>query len=213
LTKYIESSTISCAGDIFAEEAVMNSQIDVVGSLFLSGRRAELIGGLSIIGSIIHCKKIGNLYDAKTTIIMGIHPQMIEKFFTAQKRLETRKSKLDKLDEQLKQLKSINPKDEESSKKIFNTIAQLEEDIQNTSSEISRDVHELQLIRSELVPSEKSYVLAEDRIFRGVKISFGLQDHPVPDKGISASIVYRKGKEIIEVGYNKVHPLLPEELS
>jgi len=213
LSKYIESATISCGGEIIAEEAIMNSQVDVAGSLHLSGRRAELIGGLSIIGKIIHCKKIGNLYDARTNLIMGIHPEMIEKFFSAQKRLETRRSKLDKLDEQLLQLKSVHPKDEESSKKIINTIDKLEEDIQNTSTEISRDVHELQTIRSELIPSAKSYVLAEDRIFRGVKLSFGLQDHPIPDKGISSSVVYRKGKEIIEVGYNKIHPQLPEELS
>jgi len=213
LSKYIESSTISCGGEIIVEEAVMNSQLDVVGSLHLSGRRAELIGGLSIIGGILHCKKIGNLYDAKTNLIMGIHPELIEKFFNAQRRLETRRMKLDKLDEQMVQLKSLHHRDEESSKKIFNTIIKLEEDIQNTSSEISRDVHELQSIRSELVPSSKSYILAEDRIFRGVKLSFGLQDHPVPDKGISSSVVYKKGKEIIEVGYNKINPELPEELN
>ena len=74
------------------------------------------------------------------------------------------------------------------------------------------DVHKLQQLRGGLIPSGKSYILAEDRIYSGVKISFGLQEHPVPDKGISSSIIYRKGKEIVEVGYNRVNPQLPEEL-
>ncbi|MDA3811543.1 MAG: FapA family protein [Spirochaetaceae bacterium] len=213
LTKYIESATISCGADIFAEEAIMNSQIDIVGSLFLSGRRAELIGGLSIVGGMIHCKKIGNLYGAKTNIILGIHPELIDQFFKAQKRLVTRRDKLDKLDEQLSQLKTIHHKDEESSKKVFQAISKVEEDIHNTSAEISRDIHELQHLKSELIPSEKSYILAEDRIFSGVKLSFGLQDHPVPDKGISSSVIYKKGRDIVEAGYNRVNPIMPEELS
>jgi uncharacterized protein (DUF342 family) len=212
LTKFIESSNISCGGDLIAEEAVMNSQVDVVGNLILSGKRAELIGGLSIVGGYIHCKKIGNLYDAKTSLIMGIQPVLIEKLFKAQKNLEVRRKKLDKLDDQLIQLKSIHPPDKESAKKIFMGIKKLEEDIKETSTEISRELHKLQEMREELIPAGKSYILAEDRIFRGVKLSFGLQDHYVPDKGISSSVVYRKGKNILEVGYNKVNNELPEEL-
>ena len=213
LTKYVEGSTISCGGDLFLEEALMNSQVDVVGNLILSGRRAELIGGFSIVGGIIHCKKIGNLYDAKTHLIIGIKPELIENFFKSQKRLEVLRTRLDKLDEQLLQLKAIKPRDKESAVKIFKAIQKLEYDIKETTMAISHDIHELQAFRSRLIPNEKSYVLAEERIFRGVKISFGLQDHPVPDKGISSSIVYRKGKEILEVGYNKVNPIIPEELS
>ena len=212
LSKYIESSTISCGCDILVEEAVMNSQIDAVGNLFLSGRRAELIGGLSVIGGIIHCKKIGNLYDARTNLIIGIHPELIENFFTAQRTLEVRRNKLDKLDEQLLQLKAIHLKDDESVKRIFQTIKKVEEDIEKTTSEISIHVHELQVLRAELIPSEKSYILVEDRLYSGVKLSFGLQDHPVPEKGISSSVVYRKGKNILEIGYNRANPQLPEEL-
>lgn len=212
ITKYIESSSISCGGDLLAEEAVMNSQIDVAGSLFLSGRRAELIGGLSIIGGLVHCKKIGNLYDAKTNLIIGIKPSLIEKFFLTQKKLELKRDRLDKLDEQLNQMKTLQPKDQDSAKKIFQAIRKVENEIRETSSEITAEVHELQLLRTELIPAEKSYVLAEDRIFSGVKLSFGLQDHPVPDKGISSSIVYRKGKKIVEMGYNRIKPEFPEEL-
>jgi len=213
LTKYIESSTIHCGGDILAEEAVMNSQIDVIGSLFLSGRRAELIGGLSIVGGIIHCKKIGNLYDAKTNIILGIHPELIEQFFNLQKGLTEKRKRLDKLDEQLFQLKALHSKDKESMQKVLQAISKAEEEIGRTSGEISSEVHKLQEMRIELKPAGKSYILAEDRIFRGVKLSFGLQDYLIPDKGISSSIVYRKGKDILEVGYNHVNPIIPEELN
>lgn len=212
VTKYIESSTITCGGDILAEEAVMNSQLDVVGSLFLSGRRAELIGGLSIVGGIIHCKKIGNLYDAKTNIILGIHPVQIESFFNIQRNLEEKKMRLDKLDEQIHQMKALHPKDKEGARKIFLAMKKAEEEISRTGSEITAQIHKLQEMRAELVPFVKSYILAEDRIFRGVKLSFGLQDHQVPDKGISSSVVYRKGKNILEVGYNRANPLIPEEL-
>lgn len=212
VTKYIESSTIKCGGDILAEEAIMNSQIDVMGSLFLSGRRAELIGGLSIVGGIIHCKKIGNLYDAKTNIILGIDPEKIENFFCTQKKLEEKRNRLDKLDEQLLHMKALRPTDKEGACKILQAISKVDEEVKQTSQDITMEIHKLQAMRADLNPSEKSYILAEDRIFRGVKISFGLRDHPIPDKGISASIVYRKGKEILEVGYNRVNPVFPEEL-
>lgn len=212
VTKYVESSAISCGGDIIAEEAVMNSQLDIVGSLYLTGRRAELIGGLTILGGSLHCKKIGNLYDAKTNIIIGLHPQLIEQFFNTQKALGEKRKRLDTLDEKLSQMKAHHPKDKDSSSTLIKTIYKAEEAISTTSLEISAMIHKIQEMRKDLVPAEKSYILAEDRIFRGVKISFGLQDHHVPDKGISSSIVYKKGKNILEVGYNKVNPDIPEEL-
>ncbi len=212
LSKYIESSIISCGGDIIVEEAIMNSQVDSTGDVLLSGRRAEVIGGIIIVGGILHCKKIGNLYDVRTNLVMGIDPGRIENYYKVQKQLNNKRTNLDELDEKLRQLNNLHSRDEHEAGKIARAKSQIEREISETSGEISVEVHKIQQLRNDLIPSGKSYILAEDRIYSGVRISFGLQDHPIPDKGISSSIIYRKGKDIIEVGYNRQEPVLPEEL-
>jgi uncharacterized protein (DUF342 family) len=190
----------------------MNSQIDTGGSLILTGNRAELIGGFSIIAKTLQCRKVGNLYDARTIIMLGIEPQLIENFYSLKKALENLREKLDKLDEQKLQLKSLKPADKEGAVKVLKALEQIEVDISTTSKGIADKTRDLQLLKEKINADPKSYILAEDRIFSGTRISFGLQDHPVPDKGISSSLIYRKGKEIIEIGYNRSNPDLPEEL-
>ncbi|MBB6478655.1 DUF342 domain-containing protein [Spirochaeta isovalerica] len=212
LSRYIESCSVSSEGDIFVEEVVMNSQLDTPGSLILTGNRAELIGGLAIVGKKILCRKIGNLYDAKTILILGIEPKLIENFQLLKKALENSRERLDKLDEQRIQLKTVKPADREGAVKILKALDQIEADTQKVASDISARAKELQILRERIQPDPKSYILAEDRVYSGTRISFGLQDHPVPDKGISSSVIYRKGRDILEVGYNRARPELPEEL-
>ena len=59
------------------------------------------------------------LNNAKTNIIIGIEPVKIEHFFVSQKKLETLRARLDKLDEQLPQLQAVHPKDKDNAVKIF----------------------------------------------------------------------------------------------
>lgn len=212
LSRYIESCTISCRGDLLVEEVIMNSQIDTGGSLILTGNRAELIGGFSIIAKNLQCRKIGNLYDARTIVMLGVEPELIENFYSLKKTLDNLREKIDKLDEQKTQLKALKPSDQESAVKVLNALEQIESDIVATSRGILDKTRDLQFLKEKIIADPKSYILAEDRIFRGTRITFGLQDHPVPDKGISSSLIYRKGKEIIEIGYNRSNPELPEEL-
>lgn len=212
LSRYLESCSISCDGDVLVEEVVMNSQIDTAGSLLLTGRRAELIGGFSIIGKTLICRKIGNLYDSKTGVIMGVHPPVIESFFNLKKALDTSRERLDKLDEQKLQLKALKPADREGAVKILQALEKVEEDIARTAEDISRRIREMQEKREEIVPDRKSYILVEDRLYKGVRLSFGLTDHPVPEMGISSSYIYMKGREIVEKGFNRAKPELPEEL-
>ncbi|MBN2656668.1 MAG: DUF342 domain-containing protein [Spirochaetales bacterium] len=212
LSRYIESCTVSCRADILVEEVVMNSQLDTPGSLILTGNRAELIGGFAIVGKRILCRKIGNLYDAKTVIILGIDPELIGSFQALKKALENMREKLDKLDEQRIQLKSLKPADKEGAVKILKALDQIEADTDRLSGEIASKAKDLQVLRDRIEPDPKSYILAEDRVYSGTRISFGLQDHPVPDKGISSSVIYKKGRDILETGYNRNRPELPEEL-
>jgi len=212
LSRYVESCTVSAGGDILIEEVSMNSQIDTPGSLILTGNRAELIGGLAIIGKKLLCRKVGNLYDAKTVLIMGIEPKIIDDFHVLKKALENSREKLDKLDEQRVQLKSLKPPNKESAVKILKALEQIEIETAAVARDISSRSKELQFLKEKIHPDPKSYILAEDRIYRGTRISFGLQDHPVPDKGIPSSVIYRKGREIVETGYNRAKPEVPEEL-
>ena len=68
----------------------------------------------------------------------------------------------------------------------------------------------IQLMRKELKPDPNSFVLVEDIIYAGSKVSFGLLDFTVDRRGAKKTILQVKEARIKETGYNPAQ--VPEEI-
>ena len=62
---------------MFLEESLMHSDVSVSKNILLKGKRAELIGGKTIAGGSIWCKKLGSVSGIKTDVTVGIDPKKI----------------------------------------------------------------------------------------------------------------------------------------
>jgi len=201
--KYIENSKIICKGNLFVEEAIMHSQINVWKNCVLNGRRAEVIGGAAIVGGSFWCKKIGNLYDIPTYVAVATRPPLVLEYHETQKKLTALEADFDAAETRLAQFEKIITKEGYGEdEKILQAKAQTEEQVRTIADEVAELRRKLSPLREKLIADRGCFLVAEEMIYRGVTIVFGRQEFRVPDNG-SRKTILRSGEQgIQESGYN-----------
>ncbi|MBN2051627.1 MAG: DUF342 domain-containing protein [Spirochaetales bacterium] len=202
--KYIESSRISCRGNIFVEEAVMHSSVICTGNCVLNGRRSEIIAGDLIAGGSVWCKKLGNIYEVPTVVSLGVRPRFLLAHRDMKEQLETKQNTLNKVDEQIDQL-LLAVKEGHREEKIQQALEQLTRKSEELLREIQQHQKELPDLRAKLLADPSCILVAEDTIYKGVIIYFGKKEFHVPDKGLRKTILKPQGTEIVESGFNRQH--------
>ncbi|MEG1778033.1 MAG: FapA family protein, partial [Angelakisella sp.] len=66
---YIENARVQAKGNIYAD-SILNSHVESLCSINLSGRNGKIIGGLCTAGETIHARQIGNDANLPTSIIV-----------------------------------------------------------------------------------------------------------------------------------------------
>jgi hypothetical protein len=199
--KYIESTKVFCRGNVFVEEAVMNSTLTVFQNFILNGRRSEIIGGDIIVGGSLWCKKLGNIYEVSTRAAIGVNPEHLLAFRSAKKNLDTRQEELNKVEEKVEQFEKaiLEGRGDE---RVLLARDQLRESAATLTGEITVLRHKVPGLREGLHPSKGCILVVEDTLFKGVTLFFGNLEYRVPDNGVRKTILKAGEGEILESGYN-----------
>jgi uncharacterized protein len=207
--RFIESSFVQVKGSAFISGALLNSTVKIGGDLLLEGGRCEIVGGLTVVKEWIKCRKIGSLYEAKTNVVTGVEPAELDVFFDTLKELEKLRGIQDEMDKQLayytKQC-SIPGAADLSFRQKDQAAAQVKE----AGYKIAYTMKKVQHLRKELIPSRESFILVEDIIYAGSKISFGLLEFTVDQRGAKKTILQAREGRIKETGYNPAQ--IPEDI-
>ncbi|MDR1893452.1 MAG: FapA family protein [Spirochaetales bacterium] len=174
--KYIEGGRVVCRGSLFVEEAIMHSQVKVNGDIILAGRRAEIFGGRIICGGSLKCKKIGNISEPATEIILGLGIEDFETQETLSARQEADNEELGKLDTIIRQLKNTAakfPADDPTALKLDKAIKQQEEKILVLTKRINRAARELYELKQRKLINEDCFLSAEEWIFPQTSVTIG----------------------------------------
>jgi len=201
--KYLESAKVVCHGNLFVEEAIMHSHINVWKNCILNGKRAEVIGGAAIVGGTLWCKKLGNMYDVPTFAAVATRPPLLLEYRDVQKKLSALQTDLDAAETRLSQFEKIAEKGHHGGdEKILQAKTQVQDQVRDLTAEIAELHHRLPALRESLVAKRDCMLVVEDSIFRGATIVFGKQEFRVPDNGLRKTILRAGEREIMESGYN-----------
>lgn len=207
--RFIESSFVQVKGSAFVSGALLNSTVKIGGDLLLEGGRCEIVGGLTVVKDWIKCRKIGSLYEAKTNVVTGVAPEELDVFFDTLKELDKQRKIQNELDKQLayytKQC-SIPGATDLSFRQKDQAAAQ----VKDAGVRIAYSMKKVQHLRKELIPSRESFILVEDIIYAGSKISFGLLEFTVDQRGAKKTILQAREGRIRETGYNPSQ--VPEDI-
>jgi len=203
--RYLESCTVRCKGNVFVEEAIMHSLISAWGHCILNGRRAECIAGEALVGGSFWCRKLGNIYDAPTSVSIGTPPELYEEYRTGHRRLYQLEEQIDLLGNKLQRL-STAMQEGRRDPKILTAHAQLESDLAQAMEEAATLRKRQPKLREQLVPSTESVVVAEEVIYNGAVITFGTHEYRPPQAGSWKTVLRMSHGEVVAGGYNSSEP-------
>lgn len=200
-TKFLEGAVAEVKGDLIVTEAVLHSDIEVDGNVILFEGRGEITGGIAAVGGSVSCKRIGNIYSGVTRIFAGCSPGKLNTYHKLGKELKALREEADDLDRQLDYIKSKGGADPRE-------IAGLEKGITVRMNRMKEGAQEIKQLRTDLEAASGTVIAAQDRIYPGVSLSFGLEEFPLGDKGLERVRLQR------ENGRTVIHGLKPgEEIS
>ncbi|MDC7232054.1 MAG: FapA family protein [Spirochaetales bacterium] len=207
--RFIESSFAEVKGSAFISGSLLNSTVKIDGDLLLEGGRCEIVGGLTVVKEWVKCRKIGSLYEAKTNVVAGVPPKDLDEFFDALKELENLRHIQNEMDKQLAYY-TKQCSGPEATPLNYRQKDQAEAQVREAGVKIAYTMKKIQQMRKELIPSEESFILVEDIIYSGSKISFGLLEFTVDQRGAKKTILQARDGRIKETGYNPAQ--IPEEI-
>ena len=217
--RFVESSLLSASGSLIVTGSILHSTLNVSGHLLLEGGRCEILGGLAIVKGWVKCRKIGSLYETKTNLIVGVEPEELEQFLEHLKKMDQLRDRQDNLDRQIQYYNNKKKSRDEKDRSVQVQIAVLEKESRIVGTDIEATRESIKNMRKNLNPDPESFVLAEDMIYTGSKISFGLIDFIPDSRGTRKTILQCRDGRIKETGYNPaqiprdIAELLPRDSS
>jgi len=199
--KYIESSTVTCRGNILVEEAIMHSNVTAFKHCVLNGRRSEVIASTLIVGGSFWCKKLGNIYETATHVSVGVEPNLLLTYRTTMKNTQTRQEEWDRTEQQLEQIERIIQVGR-GDEKAAAARAQLKATLDHLNYEISELRRRIPSLRERIKAARSSIAVIEAMMYKGAIISFGNLEYRAPDKGVRKTILKAGEHEIAESGFN-----------
>ena len=208
--RFVESSYLETRGNLIVTGSILHSTLKISGHLLLEGGRSEILGGLAIVKGWVKCRKIGSLYETKTNLIVGVEPVDLEEFLDLLKETDQLRDQQDNLDRQIHYFtkKASMP---DAPGDVMTQIRVLEKEEHAVSVKIRERHDRIKNLRKTMQPDSDSFVLVEDMIYPGSKISFALNDFIPENRGARKTILQFREGRVRETGYNPAQ--IPPEIA
>lgn len=203
-TGFLENSTVRVGGDLFVTEAILHSNIEVDGNVYLNRGRGEIIGGVAIVGGSISCRHIGGLRAGLTRIYVGCQPKQLKTFRIQGVELKALQEKMENLSKQIKYLRSKRNPDLQEIFGLTSLITQHRKSLRNKALEFKKTQRSLK------APPE-TILAVRGGINSDTIISFALDEYHLAGKNLEYVIFKREnGQTIVQKLRHGEDVTLPE---
>lgn len=171
--KFVEGQKIFALGDVIVGGEVVNCHIESNGNVYVKGAKGKIVGGHTKARKEIKASFLGSEAGTVTELSVAYDPQLMKKYHECQKemiRLNDDSERIKKVLVELYRLQmdnKLSPEQEGALKKL--------EDFQNSlPSNLEALETQKRDIEAEMKKLEGAEIVAEKKIYPGVKGHFGL---------------------------------------
>lgn len=178
--KFVENGNIEARGDVIIGDAIMHSQVSTGGKIVVKGR--GLISGGSIMAGLnVEASVIGSSLATRTEVIVGVDPEIREKYQQKLKDSQELSDNLNKIKKAVSLLEKAAEKNllseerQEQLQQLLQTRAHLEK-------ELKRVEQEKEDLQEKIMTSRQGSVKVHQTLHPGVTIDIAGTRHKVPEK-------------------------------
>jgi uncharacterized protein (DUF342 family) len=99
---FVENAKLDVGGNLVVEEVILHSDALVGGDLVMSGARASLVGGVTIVGGDVTVRSIGGEATSRSNVRAGVPRELVLRERKDRAQIHDFEAKLVKIDEALK---------------------------------------------------------------------------------------------------------------
>ncbi len=170
--RFIEQGRAKARNNIIIAEAAMHSQLIAGKSIEITGGRGELIGGETIAGESITCKKIGAKVETPTRLTVGTPPEVLESLHAIREEISALQETRKKIEMAIAHLKDKQIK-KTAEEKDFENLIKLNEAAERYSSKIENLQDQFDTARASFPPLSGSFVYVLEQLYPKVEINLG----------------------------------------
>lgn len=193
---YVERSNLEVGGDIKVRDAIMHSRVSAGGSIFLTGRKGLLVGGLCRASDQVELQVLGSRLGTATEIEVGVNPGIRAELIRVEEDL---KKGLDNIDKSSKILNLLERENSSAPERV-----QMRERISMTVVALAQENAIFEKRRLELIDEiqsrnqDRGRIKVRDTIFPGVRVTIGKATMAIRDEVRFATLSYGGGEIVIQ---------------
>lgn len=191
--KFVENGTITTAGSIIVNDAIMHSQLNAGNKITVVEKKGLLVGGRCRAGQKIEANIIGSSLATTTRLEAGINPDLKKRMTELKEDLEEEQQNMLKTKKALGILKKIKQKKKlpRNKEKMYHNLLSTREKLQKSIEEQERELEELKEKAERL---SQGRITVHSKIFPGTKIIIGSSQFNVREELRHSSFIEEEGE-------------------
>lgn len=170
VTKFIESATVKAGGNI-KTESIMYSEVAAKGEVEVSGKKGNIVGGLTRAGSLIECKTLGSAMETKTELEVGIDPELGQDMVELEKDIAALQIDLEKASQIVNLLKKKLEQKEVLSPDKIQLLKEASDSYNKNMIELNEKATRFSTIREQISNLDNGMIKVHSMAYRGVKLT------------------------------------------
>ncbi|MBU8906987.1 DUF342 domain-containing protein [Desertibacillus haloalkaliphilus] len=191
-TTFINQGNVKTGGDLFVDQSILHSECEAGGNIYC--HKGNVVGGGLSAGQQIVVKNLGNEMNTPTSLYLGVSQSRLERKQHLQSQKQTAEEELVKLQKLLETYeakeqhsKSLTPQERIMKLRIRNTIANMQQQLQ----EVTEDLQELDDRQDS---DRQGVVCVEHQLYPNVDIHFGKYRRKIMSPHKNIRLLYEDGE-------------------
>ncbi len=193
-SKYIQSCHVRCGEDITAE-SLLYCDIKCKKTITVKGRKGVMNGGVYKAATMIQVKQLGSHMCTKTTVEVGIDPDLIEQYRHLKEEIRVANEQIEKLDTIIAALSKVKESLSPEKKQMFVNALNSKDQIKD---KLHTDNYDYHVIEELIAKASGGTVIVTGMAYQGVKIQISECSYYVNNEMKGMKFTKRRGDIVSE---------------
>ncbi len=179
--KFVEGQKIFAGSDIILGGEAINCQLETQGNIIVKGPKGKIVGGITKAKKEIKASYLGSESGTQTELSVAYDPELIKKYHKCVKESERLTADCERIKDVLVGLVrlKLDGKITAEQSEVLKKLKEFKDELPENLNKLEKEKEDIKI---ELKKLDDARVIAEKKLYPGVKVSFGLVYREILDE-------------------------------